>query len=71
MDADRAAWIRLTLLGLLSGLLAGLAVLAFRGAIEWGQWLLLPAGGGDGYEVLPLAARVALPLTAGLLLGLA
>ncbi|MCG6942176.1 MAG: chloride channel protein, partial [Thiohalocapsa sp.] len=46
-------------------------VLAFRGAIEWGQWLLLPAGGGDGYEVLPLAARVALPLTAGLLLGLA
>jgi H+/Cl- antiporter ClcA len=71
MDDERAAWIRLTLLGLLSGLLAALVVLAFRGAIEWGQWLLLPAGSGDGYEVLPLAARVALPLAAGLLLGLA
>ena len=67
----RAAWIRLALLGLLSGLLAGLVVLAFRTALEWGQWLLLPAAGGDGYEVLPLPLRVALPLAAGLLLGLA
>ncbi len=71
MDHDRAAWIRLTLLGLLSGLLAGLVVLAFRSAIEWGEWLLLPAGSGDGYEVLPLPLRIALPLVAGLLLGLA
>ena len=70
MDHDRAAWIRLTLLGLLSGLLAGLVVLAFRSAIEWGERLLLPAASGDGYEVLPLPLRIALPLVAGLLLGL-
>ncbi len=71
MEHERAAWIRLTLLGLLSGLLAALVVLAFRSAIEWGQWLLLPTGSGAGYEVLPLPLRVALPLAAGLLLGLA
>lgn len=71
MDNDRAAWTRLIALGLVSGLLAALVVLAFRGAIEWGQFLLLPAAGGDGYEVLPPAARLALPIGAGLLLGLA
>jgi chloride channel protein, CIC family len=71
MDDHRAAWIRLTLLGILTGLLAALVVLAFRGAIELGQQLLLPAGGGDGYEALPPWARLALPVTAGLMLGLA
>jgi H+/Cl- antiporter ClcA len=71
MDDDYAASLRLTLLGVISGLLAALVVLGFRGAIEWGQWLLLPAAGGDGYEVLPAPARLALPVAAGLLLGIA
>ncbi len=71
MDDDYAASLRLTLLGAVSGLLAALVVLAFRGAIEWGQWLLLPAASGDGYELLSPAARLALPLGAGLLLGVA
>ena len=71
MDEHRAAWIRLTLLGVLTGLLAALVVLAFRGAIDLGQQLLLPAGSGDGYEVLPPWLRVALPIAAGLLLGVA
>lgn len=71
MDHDYAASLRLTLLGAVSGLLAALVVLAFRSAIEWGQWLLLPAASGDGYEVLSPAARLALPLAAGLLLGIA
>ncbi|NBC14723.1 MAG: chloride channel protein [Gammaproteobacteria bacterium] len=71
MDHDYAASLRLTLLGAVSGLLAALVVLAFRSVIEWGQWLLLPAASGDGYEVLSPAARLALPLAAGLLLGIA
>lgn len=71
MDDHPAAWIRLTFLGILTGLLAALVVLAFRGAIDLGQQQLLPAGGGDGYEVLPPWARLALPITTGLVLGLA
>jgi CIC family chloride channel protein len=71
MDDHRAAWIRLTLLGLLSGLLAALVVIAFRLAIELGHQLLLPAGSGDGFEMLPAAARLLLPFATGLLLGLA
>jgi H+/Cl- antiporter ClcA len=69
MDEHRAAWIRLALLGALSGFLAAGVVLAFRGAIELGHQLLLPAGSGDGYEELSRPARLLLPLAAGLLLG--
>jgi len=71
MDHDHAASLRLTLLGAISGLLAALVVLAFRSAIEWGHWLLLPGAAADGYEALPASARLALPLAAGLLLGIA
>jgi CIC family chloride channel protein len=70
MDDDRGKWLRLTLLGLLSGVLAGAAVLAFRGAIDWGQQLLLPPGGSGNYEALPPWLRILLPVSVGLLLGL-
>lgn len=68
MDDNRGKWLRLTLLGLLSGVLAGCIVLAFRDAISWGQYLLLP-GNGD-YEDLPLLPRILLSVGVGLLLGL-
>ena len=42
MNDERFAWLRLTLLGLLSGLLAGLVVVAFQAGVEVGQRLLLP-----------------------------
>ncbi len=70
MDDDRTSSIRLALLGLLSGLLATAAILALRAAIDQGQRFLLGVGGGAGYESLPPLARVALPVVAGLLLGL-
>jgi H+/Cl- antiporter ClcA len=70
MDDDRRTWIRLTLLGIVSGLLAGGVVLAFRVAIEIGQRLLLPAGHGSNYEDLSYWLRIALPVAAGVLLGL-
>jgi len=69
MDDDRRTWLRLTLLGLVSGLLAGGVVLAFRNAVELGQMLLLPQGHSGNYEGLMRWQRIALPVTAGLLLG--
>lgn len=70
MDDERAKWLRLTLLGLLSGLLAGTVVLAFRVAVDWGQQLLLPPGGSGNYEALAPWLRIVLPVGIGLLLGL-
>jgi CIC family chloride channel protein len=61
---------RLALLGFLSGLLAAGSILALRGAIEYGQRALLGIGEGAGYEALPPAFRLALPIATGLLLGL-
>jgi len=69
MDDNRRTWLRLTLLGLVSGLLAGGVVLAFRSAVELGQMLLLPDGRSGNYEGLVRWQRIALPVTAGLLLG--
>ena len=70
MADDRSTWLRLTLLGALSGVLAGLVVLAFRSAITVGQQWLLPPGPSGNYEALPTWARIALPVGTGLLLGL-
>jgi len=70
MADNRGTWLRLTLLGALSGIIAGLVVLAFRSAIAAGQLWLLPPGPIGNYEALPAWARVALPLGSGLLLGL-
>jgi CIC family chloride channel protein len=70
MDDDRGTWLRLTLLGALSGVIAGLVVLAFRSTIAFGQLSLLPPGPAGNYEALPPWARIALPLGSGLLLGL-
>ncbi len=70
MTTDRAKWLRLTLLGVLSGILSGLVVLAFHGAVGLGQSLLLSPGEIGHYEALPDWARVLLPVSGGLLLGL-
>lgn len=70
MDDDRTKWLRLTVLGLLSGLLAGAVVLAFRVGVDWGQRLLLPPGGSGNYEALAPWLRIALPVGIGVLLGL-
>lgn len=57
-------------LGILSGLLVGLVILAFRTAIEVPQILLLPSGVLDDYESLPAWQRFSLAAGSGLLLGL-
>ena len=70
MSTRRAQWLRLTLLGITSGLLAGAMVLLFRTTIELGQRLLLPSGYAGDYSSLQPAVRVLLPVLGGLLLGL-
>jgi len=62
--------IRLTALGAVTGLLAGMVVLAFRWVIEASQRAFLPDGQLGNYEALPAWAILALPIGGGLLLGL-
>ncbi len=71
MTSARVTWLRLTLLGVLSGVLASLVVLSFHAAIELGQALLLPPGQSGGYASLDPWLRLLLPAVGGLLLGLA
>ncbi len=59
----------LALLALITGLLAGGVILAFRLLVEGVQGLLLPGGDPENYEALAPWARLVLPLAAGLLLG--
>ena len=70
MTSLRAQWLRLTVLGIASGLLAGTMVLLFRTMIELGQQLFLPGGHAGDYSSLHPALRILLPVVGGLLLGL-
>ena len=65
---QRKIWLRLTLLGLVAGLLASVAVLLFRECIELARTLLLADG---DYGTLAPWIRLLLPIVGGLLLGLA
>lgn len=70
MTSARVIWLRLTLLGVLGGVMASLVVLSFRAAIELGQSLLLSPGENVSYGDLDPWLRFLLPVTGGLLLGL-
>ncbi len=59
---------QLALLGLVSGAVTGLIAVAFRLAIEWPLELSLPAQQSEGFESLPLEARLLLPLAGTILL---
>jgi len=66
----RKTLIRLTFLGSLAGAMASLGVLLFRWCIDASQTLFLPGSQVGNYEGLPLWARLLLPITGGLLLGI-
>jgi len=70
VTSARVIWLRLTLLGVLGGVMASLVVLSFRAAIELGQSLLLSPGENGSYGDLDPWLRFLLPVTGGLLLGL-
>ncbi len=59
---------QLALLGIVSGIVTGLIAVAFRLAIEWPLELSLPARQSEGFESLPLEARLLLPLAGTILL---
>ncbi|PAV27502.1 chloride channel protein [Tamilnaduibacter salinus] len=61
---------QLTILGLVSGIITGAVILAFRFAIEWPLATWLPGQTGEAFESLPLLTRSLLPLGGALLLGL-
>lgn len=69
MKEVRAKWLRLTLLGVLSGILGGGVVLLFHVSIDLGQSLFLPLGHSGNYEGLAPWQRLVLPVAGGLLLG--
>ncbi len=64
------ALLQLAVMGLLTGILAGIVIVLFRLLVEYSQNQLLSGQGADAYEVLPLWARIALPLFGALLLAL-
>jgi len=61
---------QLAVLGVLCGLLAASAMIAFRMLIEAVQGAFLPPGGPENYEGLPPEVRLLLPIAGGLAIGL-
>jgi len=66
--ANVDALLLLSFLGLISGLLAGAVILAFRFAIEASQGSFLAVN--DHYEVLSWQIRLLLPIAGGIVIGL-
>lgn len=61
---------QLALLGLACGLVTGIIAVAFRLAIEWPLKFFLPSQQSEGFESLPLEARLLLPLAGTVLIAL-
>ncbi len=64
------ALLPLCVLGVLTGLLAGGVIIAFRVVIETAQSALLPDGNPENFEALAHWQRFVLPTAGGLLIGL-
>ncbi|MDH3411178.1 MAG: chloride channel protein [Gammaproteobacteria bacterium] len=67
--AHAEALLPLALVGLISGLLTGAVVIAFRWLTEHAQIMLTPIAGPEAFEGLPWSYRLALPIAGGLLIG--
>jgi H+/Cl- antiporter ClcA len=71
MNLSRSdALLTLAILGLITGLLAGGVIVAFRLLVEGTQGSFLPGGGIENYESLPGWLRFTLPVIGGLIIGL-
>ncbi len=62
--------LRISLLGALTGLLAGVLVTVFRFSIEWSQHWILPGGRVGNYEALPGWLQFLFPVAGTLVLAL-
>ncbi|MFT4997556.1 MAG: CIC family chloride channel protein [Flavobacteriales bacterium] len=69
LGRDDALWI-LAMMGLVSGVLTGLIVVAFRHLFETPLDYLMPFGTGESFEDLPKWMHFALPASGGILLGI-
>lgn len=67
--ADENALLPLALMGIITGLLSGLVIQAFRVLIEWPD-LLWNESGHDAFELLSSSTRAILPIFGALILGL-
>lgn len=63
------AILSLSILGILTGLLAATLIVIFRHALEWPARAWMPAGIAENFEALPDIWRFGAPLIGGLLLG--
>lgn len=63
------ALLQLAILGLITGVITGVVIVAFRLLVEEIQDLLLPGSGSEGYERLSSELRFLFPVIAGLLLA--
>lgn len=71
MNLSRSdALLTLAVLGLITGLLAGAVIVAFRLLVEGSQGSFLPGGEVENYEALPGWLRFTLPVIGGLVIGL-
>jgi len=61
---------QLGVLGVLTGLIVGAVMIAFRLLIETSQAAFLPGGNPENYEALAFELRLLLPLAGGLAIGL-
>lgn len=68
--AGTRALFALSLLGLATGIVAGLVIILFRFSTEFPQIALLPGADPENYEALSWQARLALATAGGLALGL-
>lgn len=59
----------LSLLGVITGILAGLVILGFRQMMEGMQEWIVPGTNGEGYEQLSITLRIVLPIAGGLIIG--
>lgn len=60
---------QLCLLGLVSGILTGGLMVAFRLLLDLGGWAFMPHGDSEAFEALPPLVRALLPLGAVILIG--
>ncbi|SDL53427.1 H+/Cl-antiporter ClcA [Modicisalibacter muralis] len=60
---------QLCLLGLVSGLITGALMVAFRSLLTLGAWVFMPHGDIEAFEALPAGVRSLMPLIAVVLIG--
>ncbi|MDH5544713.1 MAG: chloride channel protein [Gammaproteobacteria bacterium] len=70
LSSEHQGLIELSLLGVITGILAAAIIIAFRLVVEGVQIQFLPDGNPENYEALPRWVLLVLPMLGGLVIGL-